>query len=171
MMAAKFARIVLIMEPTDRRPTNPCGLVGRWLDSQQLGSPEHRGKNKRQRQMTTDNQQTHTIARDGLPPIRFTGELIGHGSTKTVRGSNQNRWTEAAIYRTKGGKYVVALERHSQWEGERNCYTAASCATAQEVITWLGEGETTLGEASEEAVVAATKADDNFKAAWIEEVE
>lgn len=115
----------------------------------------------------------HKIGRDGLPPIVFTGEHIGGGSSHSHQGPNQNRWTEVNIYRTKGGRYVWSLAHRTIWEGESNSYSGGSCATAAEVVEELkyGRDDTKLGSVSEEAVIEATKNDPAFAALWVEEVE
>jgi hypothetical protein len=136
--------------------------------------PSAGGIKSRITNMSTDTNQleSFTIPRDGLPFIHFTGSVLGHGSTRvTDDGQSQDRWTVADIYRTKGGKYVVALERHSCWRGERDCYIAASVETASEAIDWLKEGKESLGPAAQEAVCWAMKVDESFKSCWIEEVD
>lgn len=59
---------------------------------------------------------TNTISRDGLPPIRYTGEIIGQ---KNSRSHNSTRWTIWAIHRTASGKLILQTVHVSQWEGER----------------------------------------------------
>lgn len=109
-----------------------------------------------------------TIKRDGQPPIRFTGDEIGCGST---RDHNSSRWVTVAIYRTQGGRYVAHVERVSQWQGERSTSDAASFGTAGEVIEWLRGSESGLGRASQEAVEMASGNDDQFSAVWVENVD
>ena len=109
----------------------------------------------------------HIIKRDGLPPISFTGEKIGAGST---RGHNTTRWTNVDIFRTQGGRYIVSVSRLTQWEGESDHRQASSLASPAEVIEHLKEGLDELGSASQEAVERAVKEDPLFAAAWIEEV-
>jgi hypothetical protein len=115
----------------------------------------------------------HIITRDGLPPISFTGELIGDADNSISRDGNRaNRWTEVEIYRTKAGKYVGHVRSLTCWQGERNHDAATSTVTAGELIDWLrkdNDGE--LGPVSQEAVEEAVKVDQGFAAAWIEEVE
>jgi len=113
------------------------------------------------------------VSRDGLPPISFTGELIGTGCNRSHQGPTQNRWTEVNIYRTKGGRYVWSLVHNTIWQGESDSYSGGSCATAAEVIEALkGDREDgKLGSVSEQAVVSATEDDPAFAALWVEEVE
>ena len=124
--------------------------------------------NERQRQM-----ENYKVKRDGLPPIVFTGEKIGHGTTRTVSGSGQNRWTDVDIYRTQGGKYIASIARMTIWEGESNRRTATSKPTAAEIIQWLKDDteSETLGDASQEAVEDAVKVDEGFQSTWIEVIE
>jgi hypothetical protein len=111
------------------------------------------------------------IKRDGLPPIAFTGEEIASANNAIGHNGHANRWTTVTIYRTKGGKFIASLSRRTQWQGEAGSDTAASFATAAEVIEWLKEGEAELGSVSQEAVEEATKVEPAFAAAWVENVE
>lgn len=111
-----------------------------------------------------------SISRTGMPPIRFTGEIIGEGTT---RHHNSTRWTNVRIYATKGGKFVAEVQRRTQWQGERDTTNGNSFSTAAECIEWLaGEtGTNGVGVASQEAIEAAAKVNDQFGAAWVENVE
>ena len=112
------------------------------------------------------------ISRTGLPPMKFTGRKIAFASTKTVRGEGQNRWTEVAIYRTKGGKWIGYIGSITCWQGEFDHYKATSCDSPQSLIDWLRDDYNgTLGRASQEACEEAAKADAEFAAAFVEEVE
>jgi hypothetical protein len=107
------------------------------------------------------------IKRDGLPPLTFTGCIIGEGVGATSAG----RRTAIKIYRTKGGKFIAMIHRHTQWDKERHSAEAASFVTAAEVIDFLKQGNDKLGELSQEAVEKAAKESPEFAAAWIEVVE
>lgn len=113
----------------------------------------------------------HTIKRDGLPPIAFTGELVGSGSNEIQGGNRANRWTRVEIYRTQGGRYVAAVNRFTIWEGESDHFTATSKPTAGEIVEWLKGDEETLGRVSQEAVEKAVRVDPTFAAAWVESVD
>lgn len=60
---------------------------------------------------------TNTISRDGLPPIRYTGEIIG--SRNNGSHNNSTRWSVWTIHRTQSGKLILQTVHVSQWEGER----------------------------------------------------
>jgi len=111
------------------------------------------------------------IKRDGLPPIAFTGEEIAKASNEFSGGNQANRWTSVKIYRTKGGKFIASISRLTIWQGESDRHSAASYATAAEVIEWLKEDGDELGSGSQEAVEKASKIEPAFAAAWVEEVE
>lgn len=114
----------------------------------------------------------HTITRDGDKPIVFTGERIGEGSTHSNQGSNEFRYTDVYIYRTKGGKYVVDVQHITRWQGEQSTSTAAALDTPDDVIAWLKEdNDGNLGRASQEACEEAAKNDEAFGKAFVEEVE
>jgi hypothetical protein len=108
------------------------------------------------------------IKRDGLPPISFTGEVIGTGSTRT---HNSTRWTTVDIYRTKGNRYIAKVSRLTCWQGESDHREAKSCELASEVIDYLKGDNDFLGDASQEAVEEATKHDASFAEVWVEKVE
>ncbi len=115
----------------------------------------------------------HTINRDGLPPIAFTGEQIASANNAMGRNGHANRWFAVRIYRTKGGRYVASFGSFTQWQGESDHCTAASFDTAAEVIEWLRlkDDDGLLGAISQKAVEEAAKADPGFAAAWVEEVD
>jgi hypothetical protein len=64
--------------------------------------------------------QEYRLRRDGDAPLVFRGEQIATADTREVQGDGQNRWHEVEIYRTAGGRHVVAIEYHTQWQGERD---------------------------------------------------
>ncbi len=74
-------------------------------------------------------QQEHTIRRDGDAPLAFRGERISTTNTREHQGDGQNRWHEVTICRTAGGRYVVAIEYHTQWQGEADRYEAHAVGT------------------------------------------
>jgi len=64
---------------------------------------------------------TNTISRDGLPPIRYTGEILG---SKSTRDHNSTRWYVYTIHRTASGKLILETVYVSQWQGERGSRSA-----------------------------------------------
>jgi len=112
-----------------------------------------------------------TVARDGQRPLRFKGQIIGHGSNRTDRGERNNRWTEVHIYRTESQKLVAQVEHFTQWDGESNTSEAAACDTPAELVQWLTDnGGGRLGGVSQEALREAAKADPAIEAAYVEEI-
>ena len=111
------------------------------------------------------------IYRDGLPPIAFTGEKIGYGSNEIQNGNRANRWTEVAIWKTKGGRYIAHVERYTCWQGESGSSDGTSCGTVAEVIAALRNEDGLLGVVSQKAVEQASETDPAFANAWVEEVE
>lgn len=108
------------------------------------------------------------ITRTGERPLRFTGILISEGTNKTPES---NRWANVRIYRTKGGKVVVWVERRTQWQGERDNDAAMSFTTAGEAIDWLRKEDGSFGISSQDAIERAAAKDQEFAAAWTEDVE
>lgn len=70
----------------------------------------------------------NTISRDGMPPIRYTGEIIGQ---KNSRSHNSTRWSVWTIHRTQSGKLILETVYVSQWEGERGSRSATVCPDVQ----------------------------------------
>ena len=60
----------------------------------------------------------YIIPREGERDLRFTGEHLGKSTSWTHSGSNNNRWAEIVLYKTKGGKYVSVETYVTLWEGE-----------------------------------------------------
>lgn len=115
--------------------------------------------------------QDYIVSRDGLPPIKFTGELIGEANNNFQNGNTANRWTRVEIYRTKGGKYVAQVARMTRWQGESDRYEAMSKPDAPQIIRWLQGDEEKLGSVSQEAVERACKVDESFAAVWVETID
>jgi hypothetical protein len=71
---------------------------------------------------TTTTASEYRIGRDGDRDLTFTGKLIGTGKGGSGGTSGYpcdwNRGVTVRIYRTTGGKYVVAWDHWSQWQGE-----------------------------------------------------
>lgn len=74
-----------------------------------------------------------TIPRSGMPPLRFRGEEIARVDGQHAAGGDHNRWHEIVVYRTAGGTYAIAIDYHSQWQGELSHHFAATCADPGEV--------------------------------------
>lgn len=106
------------------------------------------------------------LTRNGEPPLRFTGTVLGTGST---RNHNSTRWTNCAIWRTKAGHYVALLECQTQWQGERDRAQATS-GTASEVCEWLKRDDGEYGEAGQAALEAASRVDAGINASWVRQI-
>ena len=74
------------------------------------------------------------IKRDGIPPISFTGKLIGtsSGYTQTYRRA------VITIHRTKGGKFIAVISCKTCQHGERYGTEAASFATSSGIPGKIG---------------------------------
>lgn len=114
----------------------------------------------------------YEISRDGQRPLRFTGTLIVQDNNQPSFGLNQNRWTDIALYRTKGGKFVIRVKQISQWANEKNSCRAAALDTAAEVIAWLAaDNDGHLGRLSQAILEKAAKQLPEFNEAYAEEVQ
>lgn len=80
---------------------------------------------------------TFTIEIDNKPNLRFTGELLASVSNS----DNTGRWTELALYKTKGGKYVCHEIARTSWgtlQNERDSFKGKLCETLAEVKEFFG---------------------------------
>lgn len=67
---------------------------------------------------------TITLLRSGKRPLSFVGELLAHADTHRNSGPSNTRWWAVSVYRTAAGRFVLALEWHTRWQGEMACQTA-----------------------------------------------
>lgn len=79
------------------------------------------------------------------PSIRFTGECIAKASSSSNSASSHysgsvGHWTELALYKTEGGKYICHRAKRTQWQGERDMCTGKVCQTIAEVTAFFGYG-------------------------------
>jgi len=72
---------------------------------------------------------------ENAPDILFTGELLAFVSSDE---NNSGRWTELALYKTKGGKYICHQIGRTRYIGERDRFSGKVCSTAEEVIEFFG---------------------------------
>jgi hypothetical protein len=103
--------------------------------------------------------------------IRFKGKELASASGAWVGGREQSRWTDLALYKTTGGRYVLWICYHTQWQGEQNCYTAHVCQTAEDVYARLEDQEGELGRLDTQLLQEAAKLDPALDAVATEEVE
>lgn len=88
--------------------------------------------------------ETFTLEIDNQPNIRFTGELIASASSTDNQavGSSYSgqtgRWTELALYKTQGGKYICHQVGRTRWQGEQDRFSGAVCENTEEVIEFFG---------------------------------
>lgn len=88
--------------------------------------------------------ETYTLEIDNEPNIRFTGELVATAASsdnKAVGSSysgQTGRWTELALYKTKGGKYICHQIGRTCWQGERDRFSGKVCETLEEVKEFFG---------------------------------
>lgn len=78
--------------------------------------------------------ETFTLEIDNAPSVRFTGELVASADNSDQSG----RWTELALYKTKGGTFVCHQVGRSLWQGERDRFSGKVCETLAEVKEFFG---------------------------------
>lgn len=94
-------------------------------------------------------QSTFVIKRDNEPDLQFTGSLLGFASNRKFQdlpntdveakpSQNTNRWTELALYLTKGGSYVCHQANYSLLPGEHNKFDARVTKVKDEVTDFFG---------------------------------
>ena len=62
-----------------------------------------------------------TLYRNGQEPLSFEGKQIGFGSNRLPRTQHEfasSRWTQATLFETSEGKYVLYSEHISLWQNE-----------------------------------------------------
>lgn len=88
--------------------------------------------------------ETITVEIDNAPDIRFTGELVARASSSDNNAAGRRysgqtgRWTELALYKTQGGKYICHQVGRTHWQGERDRRSGEVCETLAEVKSFFG---------------------------------
>lgn len=80
----------------------------------------------------------HIVEIDNKPNLRFNGEVLAGATSKTP--DKNDRWTELALFKTVGGKYVCGQIGATIWQGEKYRYSGCVCETVDEVIEYFGHG-------------------------------
>ena len=75
--------------------------------------------------------------RTGEAPLAFEGELLAEASGRLVGGKGRNRWHGVEVYRTAGGKYVLAIAYRTQWQGEQDHREAVVLGSLDEAAEQL----------------------------------
>jgi hypothetical protein len=86
-----------------------------------------------------------TVKRDNLPDLKFTGDLLAEVSSSSNNAywnysGSKGRWSELALYRTQGGKYVCSQIGLTEWQGEHTRYSGAVCDDVGQVQEFFGHG-------------------------------
>lgn len=81
--------------------------------------------------------QRYELERTGDRPLAFEGELLAEASTRTTDGFGSSRWHEMAVYRTHGGRIVLAVTWRTRWQGELDHHDVWILDTADEVADAL----------------------------------
>lgn len=87
-----------------------------------------------------------TVQRDNAKDLTFTGELLTKVSSSpdTAMGSSYSgstgRWQVLRLYRTESGKFVCQRSCVTQWDDERDSYSAAVCEDHNQIADFFGGG-------------------------------
>ena len=87
------------------------------------------------RETEVEIMETYTIERTDARPLRFKGELLAEASS--YRHDNNTRWTELALYKTSGGKYICEVRARTIWQGERDFIRADAVADEAAVVDYF----------------------------------
>lgn len=114
------------------------------------------------------------VKRDGEKDLRFNGVALASVSNRWVAGQEQTRWTEITVYQTESGKYVIAWEFITLWQGEENSYRAKVCERVAEVTAELmgnnPEGQAFFSDMAKELIGELAKSNEEFREQLFEEV-
>jgi hypothetical protein len=83
------------------------------------------------------------VKRTGQPGLRFEGELLAESDGKWASGKEQNRWHNLRLFQTAEGKYLLAIEYKTIWEGELDNYWAGVADNIEELKDQLSYYEPT----------------------------
>lgn len=83
---------------------------------------------------------TYTLARTGLPPLQFEGELMAKaGDRPDVDPAWTVRWHTSAVYATDSGRLVLLLQFHSDRHDELNQNTVLIASTVTKLAELIDE--------------------------------
>jgi len=88
----------------------------------------------------------YTVEQDNNSNIKFSGTRLGatQSSSDSSAGSNYSGETgkheELGLYRTQSGSYICERIEKTQWQGERDVFSALVCDSIEEAITFFGHG-------------------------------
>ena len=118
--------------------------------------------------------QEFIVGRDGMKDLRFTGEMLANVSNRWLAGREQTRWTEITAYKTESGKYVIAWEFITLWQGEMNTCKATVCGMVSEVVAELmdndSNGEAYFSDLSKKLLNELAQSDNSFKELLYDEI-
>jgi len=112
------------------------------------------------------------LTRDEALDLAFTGwkVAVGRCGDRTYE-VDWTRWTVVTLYVTESGKFIVAIERHSKWEGQGSRYAATVHDTFDEVVDHLtSDNDGRLGPASKTMIEDAVSTLPSLAGADVERV-
>jgi len=107
------------------------------------------------------------LERDGDAKLRFVGEFVAQATSRAV---NAPRWTDHELYRTNGGKYVLATIGRTDRADERERHAAFVCATPVDVREALRRGNGRLTNVAKALLTAAEVHDPAFLDVLVEDL-
>ncbi len=108
--------------------------------------------------------------RDGQKDLEFEGVELASVDNRSHQGEKESRWTELALYRTRGGKYVLHRKDRTCWQGEEDSETAEVFDTVSDLVDEITE-EGGVGNLYKELIEEAAKEDDALDDVLVERIE
>lgn len=108
---------------------------------------------------------------DGEREIRFHGSLLGHSSSHRP---HKDRWIEMFIYRTRGGKYIVAGIGKTNIPGETERHWAHVCEAPEGAVESMhlidSDHVKYLTRTARETLLEACDHDEELRQAYLVEI-
>jgi len=75
----------------------------------------------------------YRLPRSGDAPLAITAEKIAASDGERQAGRERNRWHDLAIYRLSDGRYAVAIDYRTRWQGELDHHHVVVVASGADV--------------------------------------
>jgi len=73
------------------------------------------------------------LTRTGDAPLAFDGEVAAEATGDVHGGEELTRWHDLSLYRMASGRYVVAIDYLTRWQGESAHSSAQVCQSTEDV--------------------------------------
>ena len=88
--------------------------------------------------------ETIIVKRTGQAPLRIRGEVVASSSSSFSNASGSYSGStgvavEVEVYKTAGGKFVVAIHHLTQWQGQHDTDEAAVFPSLKQCVEFLSD--------------------------------